>query len=449
MAKNHVQVGKRLTVTKANIDSSQAVLEGKLVGVAEIDTNDNGKTVIAPSEVWDLSVKAINDGGNSAVSVGDELYYEDGADPVINKKKSGVKFGIALEAVSTGQTDTINVAIYPGVNEMWATKVFINDNTTLKDYINAGSFTSTEVLNNTGGDLSAGTLVYVSGYNATEDLPEITEADANDPDLAAQFVLTADIVDGGSGTVYGAATVTNLATDAAGAVGDAVYLSETAGEFTFTDPAAADVITQEVGRVAVVDATEGIIFFYPNKKVLPAIGTSAIQDTAVTAGKLATDAVETDKILDNNVTEDKINGGAITEAKLGNEGTDGLHAIRYAKATYDFAADGGSISAIDLGVNIPDNAVIIDGVVDVITTLESATDAATIAIHVEGADDIVSAVAISAATDWDAGLHDIVPDGTAANIVKTTAAQAITATIAVEAVTAGKFEVLLRYMISE
>ena len=127
---------------------------------------------------------------------------------------------------------------------------------------------------------------------------------------------------------------------------------------------------------------------------------------------------------------------------------DGLSRVRVATATYDFAVDGGAISAIDLGVTLPDNAIILDGMVDVITTLTSATDAATIAIHAEAADDIVTAVAILTATDWDAGLHAIKQLGTAATATKLTAARAITATIAVEAVTAGKFVVFLRYVLS-
>lgn len=124
------------------------------------------------------------------------------------------------------------------------------------------------------------------------------------------------------------------------------------------------------------------------------------------------------------------------------------------RATFDFAVQGGAISAISLldqegnAAILPDNAIITRAYVDVITTLTSATDAATIALHAESANDIVSAVAISAATDWDAGFHEGIEDGTAANFVKTTAARTLTATIAVEAVTAGKFHLFVEYVIS-
>ena len=128
---------------------------------------------------------------------------------------------------------------------------------------------------------------------------------------------------------------------------------------------------------------------------------------------------------------------------------DGLSRVRVATATYDFAVDGGAISAIDLGVTLPDNAMILDGMVDVITTLTSAGDTATIALHAEAAGDIVAAIAINDGTNpWDAGLRAIKQLGTSTTATKLTAARAITATIAVEAVTAGKFVVFLRYVLS-
>ena len=123
--------------------------------------------------------------------------------------------------------------------------------------------------------------------------------------------------------------------------------------------------------------------------------------------------------------------------------------LRCAKAEYDFAVDGGLVSAIDLGVTIPDNAIIVSGFIEVITTLTSSGDAATIAIHVLAANDIVTAVAISAAADWDAGIRSIIPVATGATAIKLTSAKTITATIAVEAVTAGKFNVHLFYVIGE
>ena len=123
---------------------------------------------------------------------------------------------------------------------------------------------------------------------------------------------------------------------------------------------------------------------------------------------------------------------------------------RWAKAEYDFAVDGGSISAIDLNVDLPNNAIVVSGFVEVVTTCTSSSDAGTGALSVEGADDSVAAIAISDGSNpWDAGQKDIVPDGTGSTAVKGTAVNAVTFTIAAEAFTAGKFNVWLQYVIGE
>ncbi len=110
---------------------------------------------------------------------------------------------------------------------------------------------------------------------------------------------------------------------------------------------------------------------------------------------------------------------------------------------------GAGAKAIFASTDIPDNAIITGGFVDVITTFAgTGDDANTIAIHVEGANDIVTATAISAATDWDAGLHDIIPDATGSTAVKTTAARDITVTVVDGAgvLSAGVMDIYLYYV---
>lgn len=124
--------------------------------------------------------------------------------------------------------------------------------------------------------------------------------------------------------------------------------------------------------------------------------------------------------------------------------------------------------AYGLGVFIPLNAIITRVWVDVVTTFTSAgADAGTIALHVQAADDIVAAVAISAAGDvWDAGAHgskigfpnfgaDAAHDSAlevaalfAASFLKLTAEREITATVASQALTAGKANIFVEYVIS-
>jgi len=142
-----------------------------------------------------------------------------------------------------------------------------------------------------------------------------------------------------------------------------------------------------------------------------------------------------------------------------------------AVATFDPSSNTSerAVGAHGLGVYIPDNAIITNAWYDVITTFESPTsDAATIALSVQSADDLVAAIDIADSTNpYDAGVHgtlvtapalgaDAAHDTAlevialeAATKIKTTAERELTATIAVEAVTAGKLNLFVEYVISE
>jgi len=88
----------------------------------------------------------------------------------------------------------------------------------------------------------------------------------------------------------------------------------------------------------------------------------------------------------------------------------GLTVPCVARFTYDITGgDDGTIGAHGTGVTLPDNAIVLDGVIDVTDTFtDNDDDSATIAIHVEDADDIVAAVAISdGGNPWDEGLQDL------------------------------------------
>jgi hypothetical protein len=67
------------------------------------------------------------------------------------------------------------------------------------------------------------------------------------------------------------------------------------------------------------------------------------------------------------------------------------------KAVWDFAVDGGAISTIGSGVFFPDNAVVYESAIDVITTCTSSGDAGTMALTSTNIT-IDAAIAISAAT---------------------------------------------------
>jgi len=140
-----------------------------------------------------------------------------------------------------------------------------------------------------------------------------------------------------------------------------------------------------------------------------------------------------------------------------------------AVATFDPSANAAqrATAAHGLGVYLPAKAVITRVVIDVVTTFTSADDSATIALHAQSANDIVSAIAISDATNvWDAGLrgskigfpnfgadaaHDSAVEVAAlfaGSMLKVTAEREITATVAVQALTAGKANIIVEYVVS-
>lgn len=98
--------------------SGDPVRYGNLCGVALTDESGGGNptgytSVDFGHAVYDLSVKAVDDSGNSAVAVGDAIFYVDADTPKLSKKQSGYFFGFAMETVTSGSTATIRVLRVP------------------------------------------------------------------------------------------------------------------------------------------------------------------------------------------------------------------------------------------------------------------------------------------------------------------------------------------------
>lgn len=122
---------------------------------------------------------------------------------------------------------------------------------------------------------------------------------------------------------------------------------------------------------------------------------------------------------------------------------EGTRAPKTWSGDYSFAVDGGAQGAIVLRSNdgpIPSGSVITGGFVDVTDACLSATG--TIALHVEAANDIVTAAGQAGFT---AGRKSVIPAGTGATAVKTTVSRAPTLTIATAAFTAGILKLVLYY----
>jgi len=98
--------------------SGGPVRYGTLTGIALTNEGEDGNaagytTVDFGFMLVALSVAAINEAGNSAVAVGDPLFYVDADTPHISKKATGYFFGFAMEAIESGATATINVLHVP------------------------------------------------------------------------------------------------------------------------------------------------------------------------------------------------------------------------------------------------------------------------------------------------------------------------------------------------
>jgi len=118
-------------------------------------------------------------------------------------------------------------------------------------------------------------------------------------------------------------------------------------------------------------------------------------------------------------------------------------------AEYDFDTDGGVVGTIEMrGTELPDNAVIVGGIMEVITPLTSG-GAATVEVRAEGADDVVADAAIGGAPWSTGGLKDIVPDFTAANAVKIDGAKQLSCIISTADLTAGAFKVYAKYIVGD
>lgn len=106
-----------------------------------------------------------------------------------------------------------------------------------------------------------------------------------------------------------------------------------------------------------------------------------------------------------------------------------------------------TVAAHELDLLIPKNS-FVRACYNVRTTFTSADDSATIALSVAGANDLVSAVAISNGGDpWDtsSALVATIADEDPTNWVHVTSDSYITATVAVQALTAGKLIVFAEW----
>jgi hypothetical protein len=140
-----------------------------------------------------------------------------------------------------------------------------------------------------------------------------------------------------------------------------------------------------------------------------------------------------------------IGAGVVTEAQLKVPSSFGLGAVRYAKSVYDFAVDGGAVSAIlpVKGATLPINAILIGALLDIVTTFTS-DGSATLALGTSAGSAANSILAATPVASLTVGIT------TSLNTrFKMTAAGVLQWTIATAAMTAGKAGLILAYLVGD
>lgn len=198
--------------------SGSPMRAGTMTGVANADED---ATSLKTSGDWgfavyDLSVKGVNDAGNSAVALYDNIYYVDADTPKLSKKSSGYFFGVALETVTSGSTDTINVLHIPspsgilGAGTVGTSQLAADGVTAAKvtatmrtgfiplPLAEAREITSNDYVNTAGdaGVLSKNTTPILERINgATDKKTRIAWAASNSDEIAWDFSYPPDLDD--------------------------------------------------------------------------------------------------------------------------------------------------------------------------------------------------------------------------------------------------------------
>lgn len=216
-----------------------------------------------------------------------------------------------------------------------------------------------------------------------------------------------------------------------------------------TGVADGDITTAKLGADAVTGAKVADGAIDTEHLAAEAVTAAKVEDGAITEAKIGTGAVTATKIGSNAVTTAKIADANVTEAKVAATTASTLGVKRVLLGVLDATA-GKAIGTHTIAAQLPSKSILQRLDYEVITTCTSATDAATIALQLQSADDCVEAVAISdSGNPWDAGVPVATKvDGETENWIKCTAARTLSAVIAEEALTAGVIRVYGEFVAS-
>ncbi|RJP53619.1 MAG: DUF2190 family protein [Anaerolineaceae bacterium] len=254
--------------------SGDPVRCGNVTGLALTDERSDGKTTVdIGGFVADLSVKAVDGSGNSAVALYDPLWYVDADTPKLSKKATGYFYGFALETIASGETDTINVWHPPAMGTGTLAAGSIGTTQLANNGVTAGKLTATmatgfiplplaaarEIASNDiaalaahGGILASDSTPILKRTNGATDKKLYVEwAASNSDEIAWDFVYPPDLDDSAVVTVHllakmdGATDTPTIAVSYFEGIGDSnaggntAALSDTLAEVTVEIAAAA------------------------------------------------------------------------------------------------------------------------------------------------------------------------------------------------------------------
>ena len=220
--------------------------------------------------------------------------------------------GTGLGIVDAGATHTL--AIDATVVTLTGTQTLLNK--TLDDITNTIHADTVHefVRNSSGGILTAGTPVFISGFNVGSNLATVDKADADDASaMPAIGIISADVANNTTGDITVVGTLNNIDTSA-WAVGDILYVSTTPGVLTNVRPNATAQV-QIVAHVLRVHATMGVLDveverILDNPNLADGnfwVGNATAIATAVTmSGDITMDNAGVTSIGTNKVTNDDI-----------------------------------------------------------------------------------------------------------------------------------------------
>mgnify|MGYP001566209265 CR=1 FL=1 len=204
--------------------------------------------------------------------------------------------------------------------------------------------------NGTGGELTAGTLVRVAGFDTTLGVT-VVKADS-DTNTKATHVVVSDTANTSVGAIAPLATLSGFDTSLL-TIGNLLYLSATAGEYATSAPVGPDKVSQVVGIVKTVHATTGTIVFLPGFDHVLKFGSSFLQPDSVTKTQINGDVVgdglvqDADGAIAHGATIYNDTGSALTAGSL-------VYLNSYS------GVNGLTVELADADANIPATHIVVD-----------------------------------------------------------------------------------------